>query len=152
MTGRCHWEHPTANPSSEPLVAGEDRVAARQVWPLLGCAWERAVSACGGFRCVRSDSGERGWEPPAGSQLHRFDGASVADVGTAHLVSLHRARGRLVAPPPRRLRVGLVTSPVIEGERELRWLGQWDAVAREHVLCAALHARCAEARGSARRL
>ena len=131
------WAHPLTGSSVWPLVAVADVVAARRMWPPVGSPWELAVAAAGGvcYRHTITDAVQ--WAPPPGSQVDPAGptypppvGSVVPDASCGRFWCGPQWRG---AMPPEHERVSMLASPVAEGEREPRWLGQWDAVAGEHV-------------------
>jgi uncharacterized membrane protein YgcG len=131
------WTHPLTGSSVRPLVAVADAVVAQRMWPAVGSPWEVAVAATGGvcYRHTNTDAVQ--WAPPPGSQVDPAGPTYPPPVGSvvpdASCGPLRLGPPWGGAVPPEHVRLRMLASPVAEGEREPRWFGQWDVVAREHV-------------------
>ena len=135
VTQASQWTHPLTNSSAWPLVAVADAVAARRMWPPVGSPWEVAVATAGGICYRHADTDEVRWAPPPGSQAASAGPvypcpAGLPDASCFPPQCAHSQRPGL---PPAHASVTMLASPTAEGEREPRWLGQWDAVACTHV-------------------
>ena len=129
------WAHPLSGSSAWPLVAVADAVVAHRMWPPIGSPWEVAVAATGGICYRHTDTDEVRWAPPPGSRMEPAGPVYPPPVGLVVPGMLCDLAPRVwgSAIPPVHARPSMLASPAVEGEREPRWLGQWDAVVCEHV-------------------
>jgi len=135
VTQGSQWTHPLTGSSAWPLVAVADTVVARRMWPPVGSPWEVAVAATGGVCYRHTDTDEMCWAPPPGSQATPTGPVypSPAGLPDASCFPSRYPRGQRCGLPPSHASVSMLASPAAAGEREPRWLGQWDAVAGTHV-------------------